>query len=126
MEGGRAFVCSPAPTNVITVLSLILQRVVVCCIVKRIIALSLLLSFLCCVSTKLIYMTVQGMIQHEQSSVLKQEHLPPWGLTMEPAVEEIELVVEAGILTSCTREYVGTADEQYICACTECDVALLR
>jgi hypothetical protein len=36
------------------------------------------------------------MQQHEQSSVLKQEHLPPWGLTIEPAVDEMELV-EAGI-----------------------------
>lgn len=43
-------------------------------------------------------MTVQGMMQHEQSSVLRQEHLPPWGLTIEPAVVEIEEVVEAGIL----------------------------
>jgi hypothetical protein len=45
-----------------------------------------------------LYMTVQGMMQHEQSSVLKQEHLPPWGLTMEPAVVEMEDAVEAGIL----------------------------
>jgi hypothetical protein len=43
-------------------------------------------------------MTVQGMQQQLQSSVLKQLHLPPWGLTMEPAAEEMELVVEAGIL----------------------------
>jgi hypothetical protein len=40
-------------------------------------------------------MTVQGMQQQLQSSVLKQLHLPPWGLTIEPAVEE---TVEAGIL----------------------------
>jgi hypothetical protein len=45
-------------------------------------------------------MTVQGMQQHEQSSVLKQEHLPAWGLMMEPAVVEMEEAVEAGILTS--------------------------
>jgi hypothetical protein len=38
------------------------------------------------------------MQQHEQSSVLKQEHLPPWGLTMEPAVVEIEEAVEAGMV----------------------------
>jgi len=44
-------------------------------------------------------MTVQGMQQHEQSSVLMQEHLPPWGFTIDPAVLEIELAVEAGILT---------------------------
>lgn len=42
-------------------------------------------------------MTVQGMQQHEQSSVLRQEHFPPWGLTMDPAVEEMEEVVDAGI-----------------------------
>jgi hypothetical protein len=42
-------------------------------------------------------MTVQGMIQHEQSSVLKQEHFPPWGLTMLPAAVEMEDAVEAGI-----------------------------
>jgi hypothetical protein len=45
-----------------------------------------------------LYMTVQGMMQHEQSSVLKQEHLPPWGLTMEPAAVEMEEAVEAGIV----------------------------
>jgi hypothetical protein len=44
------------------------------------------------------YMAVQGMMQHEQSSVLKQEHLPPWGLTMEPAAVEMEEAVEAGIV----------------------------
>jgi hypothetical protein len=49
------------------------------------------------ISRHRLYMTVHGMQQHEQSSVLKQEHLPPWGLTIEPAVEEMELV-EAGIL----------------------------
>ena len=43
----------------------------------------------------LIYMTVQGMQQHEQSSVERQLHLPGWGLTTEPADEEM---VEAGIL----------------------------
>jgi hypothetical protein len=36
------------------------------------------------------------MQQHEQSSVLMQEHLPPCGLTIEPV--EIEEVVEAGIV----------------------------
>ena len=41
-------------------------------------------------------MTVQGMMQHEQSSVERQLHLPGWGLTTEPADEEM---VEAGILT---------------------------
>jgi hypothetical protein len=45
-------------------------------------------------------MTVQGMQQQLQSSVLKQLHLPPWGLTIEPAVVEMELVVEAGILAN--------------------------
>jgi hypothetical protein len=45
-------------------------------------------------------MTVQGMQQHEQSSVLRQEHLPPWGLTMEPAVVEIEEAVEAGMFAA--------------------------
>jgi hypothetical protein len=44
-------------------------------------------------------MTVHGMQQHEQSSVLRHEHLPPWGLTMEPAAEEMEEVVEAGIVS---------------------------
>jgi hypothetical protein len=39
-------------------------------------------------------MTVQGMQQHEQSSVERQLHLPGCGLTTEPAVEEM---VEAGI-----------------------------
>jgi len=43
-------------------------------------------------------MTVHGMQQQEQSSVLKQEHLPPWGLTIEPAVVEMDEVVEAGML----------------------------
>ena len=43
-----------------------------------------------------VYMTVQGMQQHEQSSVERQLHLPGWGLTTEPADEEM---VEAGILT---------------------------
>jgi hypothetical protein len=43
-------------------------------------------------------MTMQGIMQHEQSSVLKQEHLPPWGLTIEPAVVEMEDAVEAGIV----------------------------
>jgi hypothetical protein len=55
----------------------------------------------CIASSRIVftlYMTVQGMMQHEQSSVLKQEHLPPWGLTMEPAAEEMEEVVEAGIV----------------------------
>lgn len=42
----------------------------------------------------MIYMTVHGIQQHEQSSVERQLHLPGWGLTMEPADEEI---VEAGI-----------------------------
>lgn len=46
----------------------------------------------------LFYMTVQGMQQQLQSSVLMQLHLPPWGLTMEPAAEEMEDVVEAGIV----------------------------
>jgi hypothetical protein len=46
-------------------------------------------------------MTVHGMQQHEQSSVLKHWHLGPWGLTMEPAAVEIEDVVEAGILCGC-------------------------
>lgn len=41
-------------------------------------------------------MTVHGMQQHEQSSVLMQEHLPPCGLPIEPV--EIEEVVEAGIM----------------------------
>jgi hypothetical protein len=41
---------------------------------------------------------MQGIMQHEQSSVLKQEHLPPWGLTIEPAVVEMEDAVEAGIV----------------------------
>tara|TARA_R110002003_G_scaffold62_2_gene5553 strand:- start:2900 stop:3064 length:165 start_codon:yes stop_codon:yes gene_type:complete len=36
------------------------------------------------------------MQQHEQSSVLMQEHLPPCGLPIEPV--EIEEVVEAGIM----------------------------
>ena len=45
-----------------------------------------------------LYMTVHGMQQHEQSSVLMQEHLPPCGLTIEPAVVEMEEAVEAGIL----------------------------
>ena len=43
-------------------------------------------------------MTVQGMQQQLQSSVLMQLHLPPWGLTMEPAAEEMDEVVEAGIV----------------------------
>lgn len=45
-----------------------------------------------------LYMTVHGMQQQLQSSVLMQLHLPPCGLTMEPAVEAMELVVEAGIV----------------------------
>lgn len=44
-------------------------------------------------------MTVQGMQQQLQSSVLMQLHLPPWGLTIEPAAEETELE-EAGIVTA--------------------------
>jgi hypothetical protein len=43
-----------------------------------------------------LYMTVHGMQQQLQSSVLMHEHLPGCGLTMEPAVDEMEL--EAGIL----------------------------
>jgi hypothetical protein len=50
-----------------------------------------------------ICMTVQGMMQHEQSSVLKQEHFPPWGLTMEPAAVEMEEAVEAGIVRDWKR-----------------------
>jgi hypothetical protein len=33
-----------------------------------------------------------------RDNVLKQEHLPPWGLTIEPAVVEMEDAVEAGIV----------------------------
>lgn len=43
-------------------------------------------------------MTVHGRQQHEQSSVLMQEHLPPCGLTIEPV--EMEEVVEAGIVVN--------------------------
>ena len=43
-------------------------------------------------------MTVQGMQQQLQSSVLMQLHFPPCGLTMDPAAEEMEEVVEAGDL----------------------------
>ena len=43
-----------------------------------------------------VYITMQGMQQQLQSSVLMQLHFPPWGLTIEPAAEETELV-EAGI-----------------------------
>jgi diketogulonate reductase-like aldo/keto reductase len=43
-------------------------------------------------------MTVQGRQQQLQSSVLMQLHLPPWGLTMDPAADEMEEVVEAGIV----------------------------
>jgi hypothetical protein len=69
---------------------------------KEVFAPSCLLTFvLYYLETDLwLYMTVQGMQQHEQSSVLKQEHLPPWGLTMEPAAVEMEEAVEAGISTS--------------------------
>jgi hypothetical protein len=49
------------------------------------------------VPAKLNYMTVQGIMQHEQSSLLKHEHFPPCGLTMEPAVLEMDEAVEAGI-----------------------------
>lgn len=52
-------------------------------------------------------MTVQGMMQHEQSSVERQLHLPGWGLTTEPADEEM---VEAGILT-------GVEDRKAIIGC---------
>ena len=38
------------------------------------------------------------MQQQLQSSVLMQLHLPPWGLTIEPAVEEMEEVAEAGMV----------------------------
>lgn len=43
-------------------------------------------------------MTVQGMQQQLQSSVLMQLHLPPLGLTMDPAAEEMDEVVEAGMV----------------------------
>jgi hypothetical protein len=46
-------------------------------------------------------MTVHGMQQHEQSSVLMHEHLPPCGLTTEPAAVEIDDLVEAGIVCRC-------------------------
>jgi hypothetical protein len=46
--------------------------------------------------TQRLYMTVHGIQQQLQSSVLMHEHLPGCGLTMEPAVDEMEL--EAGIL----------------------------
>jgi hypothetical protein len=52
-------------------------------------------------------MTVHGMQQHEQSSVLRHWHLPPWGLTMEPAAVEMEDVVEAGILCVGVGDRVG-------------------
>lgn len=55
-----------------------------------------------------LYITVQGIMQHEQSSVLKQPHLPPWGLTIELAVEE---VVEAGILRIVLRFYRSSRAE---------------
>jgi hypothetical protein len=42
-------------------------------------------------------MTVQGMQQQLQSSVLMHEHLPGCGLMIDPAVEEMELAPEAGI-----------------------------
>lgn len=45
-------------------------------------------------------MTVQGMQQQLQSSVLMQLHLPPWGLTMEPAVEAMDEVAEAGMVAA--------------------------
>ena len=48
-------------------------------------------------------MTVHGMQQHEQSSVLMQEHFPPCGFTMEPAALETEFV-EAGILVQLSLE----------------------
>jgi len=43
------------------------------------------------------YMTVQGRQQQLQSSVLMQLHFPPWGLTIEPAVDEMD-EVDAGIV----------------------------
>lgn len=45
-------------------------------------------------------MTVQGMQQQLQSSVLMQLHFVPWGLTMEPAVDEMEDLVEEGIVAN--------------------------
>jgi hypothetical protein len=60
-------------------------------------------------------MTVQGMIQHEQSSVLKQEHLPPWGLTMEPAVLEIDEAVEAGMLAELYGSSAEVSDVRFQC-----------
>lgn len=45
-----------------------------------------------------VYMTVQGRQQQLQSSVLMHEHLPPWGLTIEPAAEETEFVVAGMVL----------------------------
>jgi len=48
-----------------------------------------------------IYMTVHGRQQQLQSSVLMHEHLPAWGLTIEPAAEETEFVEAGMVLVGC-------------------------
>ena len=61
-----------------------------------------------------LYMTVHGMQQQLQSSVLMHEHLPACGLTMDPAVEEMELAPEAGIFGAET-ESLGKGLESGSC-----------
>lgn len=70
-----------------------------------------------------LHITVHGMQQQLQSSVLMHEHFPPWGLTIEPAVEEMELVA-AGIFANDIAskfedrgfEYVGVVAQ----SCADC------
>lgn len=55
-----------------------------------------------------VYMTVHGIQQQLQSSVLMHEHLPAWGLMIEPAALETEFV-DAGMMMS-VGSVVGRGD----------------